>query len=138
MKKEKAKQELIRLIKPHSQGGFICSCCISPLEFFGLFFSFKTIANSNRQIQRACADAAYEFVRLISLINSYLAFSLFHFSKTTLLQLGINAFFNEEIFSDNLNNVKREYSHTQVNIVRLYIAKNIKLGQHFLVAIDQN
>ena len=55
---------------------------------FSLFFSFKTVANSNRQIRRPCADAANEFIRLISLINSYLAFSFFfHFSMTTFLQL---------------------------------------------------
>ena len=54
-----------------------------------LFFSFKTIANSNRQIRRLCADAANEFIRLISLINSYLAFSFFIFSTTTFLQLGV-------------------------------------------------
>ena len=47
--------------------------------FLLLFFSFKTIANSNGQIRRLCADAANEFIRLISLINSVLAFSLFHF-----------------------------------------------------------
>ena len=47
--------------------------------FFLLFFGFKTIENSNRQIQCLCADAANEFIRLISLINSYLAFSFFHF-----------------------------------------------------------
>ena len=69
----------MRLIKPHFQGGFICRRCISPLEFFLLFSSFKTKENSNRQIRRLCADAANEFIRLISLINSYLAFSFFHF-----------------------------------------------------------
>ena len=75
----------MRLIKPHSQGGFICRRCISPLECFFLlllFFSFKTfktIENSNRQIRRLCADAANEFIRLIGLINSYVAFSFFHF-----------------------------------------------------------
>ena len=58
-----------------------------------LSFSFKTIANSNRQIRRPCADAANEFTRLISLINSYLAFSFFHFSKTTLLQLGVYTYY---------------------------------------------
>ena len=46
---------------------------------FALFFSFKTIENSNKQIRRLCADAANEFIRLISLINSYLAFSFSHF-----------------------------------------------------------
>ena len=74
----------MRLIKPHSQGGFICRRCISPREcfFLLLFFSFKTfktIENSNRQIRRLCADAANEFIRLVSLINSYVAFSFFHF-----------------------------------------------------------
>ena len=88
---KKGKSQIIRLTEPHSQGRLICSCCISPLKFF-LFFSFKTIANSNRQIRRPCADAANEFTRLISLINSYLAFSFFHFSKTTSPQLGINKF----------------------------------------------
>ena len=78
--KEKAKQELNRLIKPHSHGGFICSHCISPLEFSVLLsFSFKTIANSNREIRCPYADAANKFVRLISVINSYLAFSFFSF-----------------------------------------------------------
>ena len=88
-KRKKAKQELMRIIKPHSQGGFICSRRISPLEccFFLLFFSYKTIANSNRQIRRLCADAANEFIRLISLTNSYLAFSFFLFSMTTFLQI---------------------------------------------------
>ena len=77
-KKEKAKQELIRLIQPHSHGGFICSRYIFPLEFSALLsFSFKTIANSNRQIRRPGADAANEFIRLISLFNSYLAFFIF-------------------------------------------------------------
>ena len=85
-KKEKAKQELIRLIQPHSHGGFICSRYISRLEFSALLsFSFKTIENSNRQIRRPGADVANEFIRLISLYNSYLAFC--HFSKTTVLQL---------------------------------------------------
>ena len=63
----------------------------SPTGIF-FIFSFKTIANSNRQIRRPCADTANEFTRLISLINFHLAFSFFHFSKTTLLQLGINKF----------------------------------------------
>ena len=68
----------------------ICSSYISPLEFSDLLsFILKTIANSNRQIRRPCAAAANEFIRLISLINSYLAFSFFLFSKTTLLQLGV-------------------------------------------------
>ena len=68
-------------------GGFICSRYISPLEFSALLsFSFKTIANSNRQIRRQGADATNEFIRLISLLNSYLAF-FSHFSKITLLQL---------------------------------------------------
>ena len=87
-KEEKAKQELIRLIQPHSHSGFICSRYISPLEFSALLsYSFKTIANSNRQIRRPGAYAANEFIKRISLFNSYLAF--FHFSKTTLLQLGV-------------------------------------------------
>ena len=42
-------------------------------------FSFKTIANSNRQIWCPFADAADKFIRLISLINSYFAFSFFSF-----------------------------------------------------------
>ena len=42
-------------------------------------FSFKTIANSNRQIWCPFADAANKFIRLISLINSYFAFSFFSF-----------------------------------------------------------
>ena len=50
-----------------------------PAGFFLLFFSFKTIANSNRKIWCPCADAANKFIRLICLINSYLAFSLLHF-----------------------------------------------------------
>ena len=69
----------MRLIKPHFQGGFICRRCIPRWNFFLLFSSFKTIENSNRQIRRLCADAANELIRLISLINSYLAFSFFHF-----------------------------------------------------------
>ena len=53
---------------------------ISPLEFSVLLsFSFKTIANSNREIRCPCADAANKFIRLISVINSYLAFSFFSF-----------------------------------------------------------
>ena len=83
----------MRIIKPHSQGGFICSRRISLLEcfffFILLFFSYKTIANFNRQIRCLYADAANEFIRLISLINSYLAFSFFIFSMTTFLQLGV-------------------------------------------------
>ena len=79
--------EFNRLIKPHSRGRFICSRCISPLEFSILLsFSFKTIANSNRQIRRPCADSVNKFVRLISLIDTYLAFPFFHFSMTTFLQ----------------------------------------------------
>ena len=59
---------------------------MQPLHFPAGIFSFKTIANSNRQIRRQGADAANEFIRLISLLNSYLAF-FSHFSKITLLQL---------------------------------------------------
>ena len=59
-----------------------------------LSFIFKTIANSNRKIRRPCADAANLFIRLISLIDSYLLFPFFHFSKTTLLQLGVYNYFN--------------------------------------------
>ena len=81
-----------------SQDGFICRRCISPLEcFFKLFFSFKTlktIENSNRQIQRLCADAANEFIRLISLINSYLAFSFFHFFYNKVFAIRCNYSFN--------------------------------------------
>ena len=80
MTKGKSQIGINRLIKPHSRGRFICSRCISPLEFSVLLsFSFKTIANSNRQIRRPCADSVNKFVRLISLINSYLAFSFFSF-----------------------------------------------------------
>ena len=79
MTKGKSQIGINRLIKPHSRGRFICSRCISPLEFSVLLsFSFKTIANSNRQIRRPCADSVNKFVRLISL-NSYLAFSFFSF-----------------------------------------------------------
>ena len=35
------------------------------------------MGNSNRQIRRPCADAANEFIRLITWINSFLAFSFF-------------------------------------------------------------
>ena len=70
-----------------------------PAGFFLLFFSFKTITNSSRQIWRPCSDAANEFTRLISLINSYLAFSFFHFSNTTLLQLGIHVTLIPSFFS---------------------------------------
>ena len=66
---------------------------LQPLHFpagiFLLFFGFKTIANSNRPLWRPCVDAVNEFIRRISLINSYLAFSFLHFSKTMLLQLGV-------------------------------------------------
>ena len=59
----------MRLIKPHSQGGFICS---------------------NRQKRRPCADAANGFITiLISRINSYLAFAFFHFSMAPFLQLAV-------------------------------------------------
>ena len=59
----------MRLIKPHSQGGFI---------------------RSNRQKRRPCADAANEFItRLISRIIPYLAFCFFHFSMTPFLQLAV-------------------------------------------------
>ena len=79
MTKGKSQIGINRLIKPHSRGRFICSRCISPLEFSVLLsFSFKTIANSNRQIRPPCADSVNKFVRLISL-NSYLAFSFFSF-----------------------------------------------------------
>ena len=57
-------------------------------------------------------------------------------SNVSIYFLQKNAFFNQEIFSDNLNNAKREYSQTLVNMVRLYIAKRIKLSRHFLVTID--
>ena len=40
--------------------------------------------------ERSCVDAANEFIGLISLINSYLAFAFFHFSMTTFLQLGVS------------------------------------------------
>ena len=80
MTKGKSQIGINRLIKPHSRGRFICSRCISPLEFTVLLtFSFKTIANSNRQIRRPCVDSVNKFVRLISLINSYFAFSFFSF-----------------------------------------------------------
>ena len=60
---------------------FICSRCISPLEFsILLFFSFKTIANSNRQIRLPCADAG----------NPIWLFPFFHFSMTTFLQSGVS------------------------------------------------
>ena len=71
-------KQLGRLIKPHSYGIFICSRCISLLEFsVYLSFSFKTIANSNGQIRRPCADAGNECIKLITQINSYLPFSFF-------------------------------------------------------------
>ena len=44
-------------------------------------------------IRRPCADAANEFIRPITQINSYLAFSFFHFSIATLLQLGVSGNF---------------------------------------------
>ena len=57
----------MRLIKPHSQGGFICS---------------------NRQKRRPCADAANGFITiLISRINSYLAFA-FSFFYGTVFAIG--------------------------------------------------
>ena len=75
--------EFNRLIKPHSRGRFICSRCISPLEFTVLLsFSFKTIANSNRQIRRPCADSVNKLI----IIDTYLAFPFSHFSMTTFLQ----------------------------------------------------
>ena len=59
----------MRLIKPHSQGGFICP---------------------NRQKQRPCADAANEFITIfISRINSYLALAFLHFSMAPFLQLAV-------------------------------------------------
>ena len=80
----------MRLIKPHFQDGFISSPLHFPAGmFFLLFFSFKTIENSNRQIRRLCADAANEFIRLISLIIPIWLFPFFIFSMTTFLQLGV-------------------------------------------------
>ena len=94
-----------------------------PAGFFLLFFSFKTIANSSRQIQRPCSDAANEFTRLISLINSYLAFSFFHFSNTTLLQLGVHVTPIPSFFSV----LARTSSHSSEdkNIVRKILLANI-------------
>ena len=126
-KKEKAKQELIRLIQPHSHGGFICSRCISPLEFSVLLsFSFKTIANSNRQIRRPGADAANEFIRLISLFNSYLAF--FHFSKTTLWQLGVQSILSK---TDTFGTGTKCPSQRSVRLIESQI-KGVKKGRDHL------
>ena len=58
----------MRLIKPHSQGGFICS---------------------NRQKRRPCADAANEFITiLISRIKSYLAVAFFSFFYGNVFAIG--------------------------------------------------
>ena len=45
--------------------------------------------NSNGEMQRLQMNLPWE-CGLISLFNSYLVFSFCHFSKTTLLQLGVN------------------------------------------------
>ena len=57
-------------------------------NFFLLFFIFKTIANSNGQIRRPCVDAANDFIRLISLINSYLALFFFSFFYDNVFAFG--------------------------------------------------
>ena len=53
-----------------------------------MFFIFKTIANSNGQIRRPCVDAANDFIRLISLINSYLALFFFSFFYDNVFAFG--------------------------------------------------
>ena len=115
--KEKAKYELNRLIKRHSQGKVICSRCISPLEFSVLLsFSFKTVGNSNRQIRRPCVDAANEFIRLITQIDSFWLFPFFHFYMTT--------FFNWVyiFYYCNLYICIQTYS----SVVRVYCTSTIK------------
>ena len=89
----------MRLIKPHSQDSLRMDSFAGvafPLwnVFFHCFSAIKTIENSNRQIQRLCADAANEFIRLISLINSYLAFSFFHFFYNNVFAIRCNYSFN--------------------------------------------
>ena len=62
-KEEKAKQELIRLIQPHSHSGFICSRYISPLEFSALLsYSFK-----QQQIPTGKYDVQVQMLQMNSL-----------------------------------------------------------------------
>ena len=48
--KEPLKQELIRLIKPYSQGGVICNRCISLTAYFYCFLALKHL---NSKFQKA-------------------------------------------------------------------------------------
>ena len=50
--------------------------------------------NSSGEMQQLQMNPPWE-CGLISLINSYLAFSFFHFSTTTLLKLGVSADFSK-------------------------------------------
>ena len=89
-KKEKAKQELIRpisltnLFTESAHGRRIC------LLEFAIVLKLKDnkTENSSGEMQRLQMNLPRE-CGLISLLNSYLAFSFCHFSKTTLLQLGV-------------------------------------------------
>ena len=60
---------------------------IYPLEF-AIVSKLKTIKIFHGEMQRLQMNPRWGW-RLISLINSYLTFSFFDFSKTTLLQLGV-------------------------------------------------
>ena len=69
------------------QGRRICL-----LEFaFVLKLKGNKTENSSRKMQPVQMNPPWE-CGLISLFNSYLAFSFRHFSKTTLLQLGVHLF----------------------------------------------
>ena len=60
---------------------------------FAIFLKLKNNNNKNSsgEMQRLQMNLPRE-CGLISLLNSYLAFSFCHFSKTTLLQLGVHVF----------------------------------------------
>ena len=97
-KKEKAKKELIRVISlmnslaASAQGRRIC---LLELPIVLKLKDNKT-ENSSGEMQRLRMNLPWE-CGLISLFNSYLAFSFCHFSKTTLLQLGVFSFLSGDI-----------------------------------------
>ena len=98
-KKEKAKKELIRVISlmnslaASAQGRRIC---LLELPIVLKLKDNKT-ENSSGEMQRLQMNPPWECGLIISLFNSYLAFSFCHFSKTTLLQLGVFSFLSGDI-----------------------------------------
>ena len=88
-KKEKAREESIRLISlvnsfaASEHGRRICL-----LEFVIVLKLKNNKKNSSREMQQLQINPPLE-CGFITLINSYLAFSFFHFFTTTLLQLGV-------------------------------------------------